>query len=287
VSDPERVAEAMAAALGGEAAAARTKRALLVLDNCEHRVGAVARAVERLLHWAPGLRVLATSQEPLGVEGECLFRVAPLAVPAAVAPAPDEAMRYAAVRLFIARARAADPHFALDQRTAAAIAEICRRLDGLPLAIELAVARATALGVVEFAQRLDDRFRLLAGGRRTALPRHQTLRANLDWSCGLLSDGERRALGRLAVFGGSFTLDAALAIAAAGAPVDENVLEPVLGLVRKSLIALDIADSGPRYRLFETTRLYMLEKLGDRGARPRLRRAIPTVASAARMQPAA
>ncbi|HEY4473221.1 MAG TPA: winged helix-turn-helix domain-containing protein, partial [Stellaceae bacterium] len=176
VVSPERVANALA-----------SKQLLLVLDNCEHLVGAAASMAEALLRANPAARVIATSREPLRAEGECLYRVPPLAVPAEGSREEDP-LRYGAVRLFVARARAAAPQFSPDGCVAAAIAAICRRLDGIPLAIELAAARATALGVEELASRLDDCFDLLTGGRRTALPRHQTLRATLDWSYELLPE---------------------------------------------------------------------------------------------------
>src|SRR5580704_11456357 len=168
VVSPERVANALAA-----------KQLLLVLDNCEHLVGAAARMAEALLRANPAARVMATSREPLRAEGECLCRVPSLAVPTEGSRDAEDLLRYGAVRLFVARARAAEPQFSPDGRMAATIA-ICRHLDGIPLAIELAAARTAALGVEEIAARLDDRFHLLTGGRRTALPRHQTLRATLD-----------------------------------------------------------------------------------------------------------
>src|SRR6266436_10326743 len=159
-------------------------------------------------------RVIATSREPLRAPGECIYRVLPLGVPAEGAEDPDEVLRHGAARLFVARARDADPHFSLDSRGAAAMAAICRRLDGMPLAIELAAARTASLGLEGLASRLDDRFRLLTGGRRTALPRQQTLRATLDWSYELLSEPERVVLRRLAVFPGGFTLEAASTVVA-------------------------------------------------------------------------
>src|SRR5690242_10532669 len=252
-------------ALGRVVAALNEKRLLLVLDNCEHVVDAAAQAVELLLHAAPAMRVVATSQEPLGVEGECIFRLAPLGVPATFEAANGEATPYGAVRLFVARAHAADPRFQLDERTGPAVVDIVRRLDGMPLAIELAAARVAVLGVDGLARRLGDRFRLLAGGRRTALPRHQTLRAALDWSYGLLSEAEQTVLRRLGVFAGGFTLDGAGKVAAAGGLSPEEVLEHVLDLVGRSLITVDTVGAVPRYRLLETTRLYALEKLAESG----------------------
>src|SRR5262249_45252519 len=159
-------------ALGG-------KTLLLVLDNCEHVIAAAAAMAEALLHANPAARVIATSREPLKAEGEWVYQVQPLAVPA---DDDDDPLRYAAARLFLSRARAPAPHLAVSARAATTIQAICRRLDGIPLAIELAAARAATLGIEELAARLDDRTHVLAGGRRTALLRHQTLRATLDWS---------------------------------------------------------------------------------------------------------
>src|SRR6266446_1169751 len=205
LSDPELVPVAVATALGLELAsgtasplsvanALRSQQLMLVLDNCEHVVEAAARMAEALLRANPATRVIATSREPLRVEGEWVYPVPPLAVPAEGSPAGEDPLRYGAVRLFVERVRAAMPSFSPDLRAAAAVAGICRRLDGIPLAIELAAARTTALGIEGVAARLDNRFRLLAGGRRTAMPRHQTLRATLDWSYELLTEPERVVL---------------------------------------------------------------------------------------------
>src|SRR5882762_8279547 len=225
LADPELVPVVVATALGLElasgtasplsvATALRAKQLMLVLDNCEHVVEAAARMVEALLRANPAARVIATSREPLRVEGEWVYPVPPLAVPAEGSPDSEDPLRYGAVRLFIERARAAAPHFSPDERVAAAVAGICRRLDGIPLAIELAAARAAALGIDGLAAGLDDRFRLLTGGHRTAMPRHQTLRATLDWSYELLTEPERVVLRRLAIFPAGFTLQAASAVAA-------------------------------------------------------------------------
>jgi DNA-binding winged helix-turn-helix (wHTH) protein len=225
LSDPDLVVVTVATSLGLELTAGATspervanalgsKRLLLVLDNCEHVINTAASMAESLLRANPWARVIATSREPLRVSGECIYRVLPLGVPAEGAEDPDEVLRHGAARLFVARARDADPHFSLDSRGAAAIAAICRRLDGMPLAIELAAARTASLGLEGLASRLDDRFMLLTGGRRTALPRQQTLRATLDWSYELLSEPERAVLRRLAVFPGAFTLEAASRVVA-------------------------------------------------------------------------
>src|SRR5258707_3609550 len=189
---------------------------MLVLDNCEHVVDTAAQMAEALLRSSPATRVIATSREPLRTEGERVYPVPPLAVPAEGTPDGEDPLRCGAVRLFVERARAAASSFSPDARIAAAMAAICRRLDGIPLAIELAAARVPALGVEGVAARLDDRFKLLTSGWRTALPRHQTLRGALDWSYEALSDAERAVLRRLAIFSGSFTLDAARAVLSAG-----------------------------------------------------------------------
>ena len=276
LTDPELVTSAVHGALGlqsgatrwtGErlAAALRGRRLLLVLDNCEHLIGAVAREAEALLQAAPQLRMLATSQEPLGIEGECTLRLRPLEFPAEDATGLAAAERHAAVRLFVARARAADSRFTLDERNAATVAMICRRLDGIPLAIELAAARSAALGIDGLAQRLDLRFHVLTGGRRTALPRHQTLRATLDWSHRLLSEPDRIVLRRLAVFAGSFTLEAAGRVVADTALAEWEVVGRIAELVDKSLVVADTSGAERRYRLLETTHAYAMEKLADSG----------------------
>src|SRR2546421_2579765 len=225
LSDPDLVPATVGAAPGlplgspavttdRVAAAASAKQLLLVLDNCEHVIQAAACMAEALLTASPLARVLATSREALRATGEHVYLVPSLDVPAEDNLDVEDVLRHGAVRLFSARAHAADPRSVLHTRHAPAAAAICRRLDGMPLAIELAAARVAAFGVDGVAARLDDRFRLLTGGHRTALPRHQTLRATLDWSYDLLSAPERVVLRRLAVFAGGFTLDAAAAIAA-------------------------------------------------------------------------
>jgi predicted ATPase len=229
---------------------------------------------EALLRANSAARVLATSREPLRTEGECLYRVPSLAVPAEDTEDTEQLLRHGAVRLFVARARAADPHFSPDSRIAAAIAGICRRLDGIPLAIELAAARGGVLGIPEIAARLDDRFHLLAGGHRTALPRHQTLRATLDWSYELLPEPERVMLRRLAIFAGGFTLTAASAVAASAEFAASDVVEGIANLVAKSLVAADVGGAIARFRLLETTRTYALEKLD--GSRDAMRSVIET-----------
>ena len=276
LGDPGLVGATVAAAVGLELAAGAVsqervasalsgKRLLLVLDNCEHVIDAAAMMAEALLRANPAVHVIATSREPLKAEGEWIHAVLPLAVPAGDVEDEDDLLRYGAVRLFVERARAAEPHFALDRRRAATIATICRRLDGIPLAIELAAARAAALGIEELAARLDDRFQLLTGGRRTALPRHQTLRATLDWSYELLPEPERLLLRRLSVFAGNFGLEAAAAVATGPEIARSEVVEVLSNLVAKSLVLTESNGRTERYRLLDTTRAYALEKLAEIG----------------------
>ncbi|MFJ8834044.1 BTAD domain-containing putative transcriptional regulator [Micromonospora aurantiaca] len=233
-----------------------TDETLIVLDNCEHVVEAAARLAEELLGRCPGLRVLATSREPLGIVGEALDPVPPLRLPPADAT-PDDALAYPSVQLLRDRAAAVRPGFAVTGENVAAVVEICRRLDGLPLAIELAAARLRTLSPRQVAAGLDDRFRLLTGGSRTALPRHRTLRAVVDWSWGLLTDDERRLAERLAVFPASVTADSAAGVAG---PAAAALLD---ALVDKSL--LQVVGDG-RFRMLETIREYGLERLAAAGA---------------------
>jgi predicted ATPase/DNA-binding winged helix-turn-helix (wHTH) protein len=272
--EPESVPGAIARSVGIEPSASRDavdqltaafqrKHLLLVLDNCEHLIEAVAGIAEALLHGAPRLCILATSQEPLAAEGERIYRVAPLRVPQSDTLGAAQAIEHSAVQLFVERAQAADPLFELDDDKAAAVGKICRHLDGIPLAIELAAARVATIGVDALAARLDDRFRLLTGGRRTALRRHQTLRATLDWSFGLLEETERAVLRRIAIFAGSFTLDSAGVVAACDDVDPAQAAGHVADLVRKSLVTFDVRAAVPRYRLLDTTRAYALEKLAE------------------------
>ena len=246
LADPGLVPVTVAAAVrlqlgGGEASAQRVaqaladRRLLLVLDTCEHVIDAAAAMAEAMLAAGSALHIIATSREPLRAGGEWVYPVQPLAVPAADVAADDDPLKYGALRLFVERARAAELRLTPDGHSRV-IAAICRRLDGIPLAIELAAARAAALGIETLAARLDDRFRLLTGGRRTALPRHQALRATLDWSHELLAEPERVILRRLAVFAGSFSLEAAAAVAASPELAEPDVIEGLLGLVAKSLV---------------------------------------------------
>ncbi len=272
----------------------QARRLLLVLDNCEHLVAACADLAARLLRACPHLQILATSREALGMAGETVWRLPPLSLPpladptrgaplvaatAGEAPAEDvveggaldRLQRFEAVQLFLERARASRPDFTLTRENAAAVARVCRRLDGLPLAIELAAARLRVLSVRDVAARLDDRFRLLTAGNRTALPRHQTLRGVLDWSYTLLSPPEQALLRRLAVFAGGWTLEAAEAVCVGGPVQVSDVLDLLAGLESKSLLALmnDSASPGgdgeSRYGLLETVRQYAADHLAVSG----------------------
>ncbi len=255
---------------GGELSAQRvvqalaTRRLLLVLDTCEHVIDAAAAMAEALLRAGTTAHVIATSREPLRAEGEQLYLVPPLAVPA---DDPKDLSEYGAVRLFVARARAADSGLVLNGHRAATIAAICRRLDGIPLAIEMAAARVATLGVDELAKRIDDRLQLLTGGRRTALPRHQTLRATLDWSHELLAESERVLLRRLGVFAGTFSLEAVGAVMANTGTVSPEVVDGLSSLVAKSLVVAKVDATPPRYRLLDTSRAYAIEKLVESGER--------------------
>ncbi len=272
--DPDLVPSALSTALeispsganpvSGLAAWLRDKQMLIVLDSCEHVTSAVAPLAEAVLKAAPQIRILVTSREPLRAEGEWLHRLASLELPPdSVDLSAVEALEFSAVQLFHERAMAAVDGFTFGDTDVAAVLEICRRLDGVPLALELAAARIDVLGVREIAAHLDDRFRVLTSGRRTALPRHQTLGATLDWSYQLLSDAERTVLRRLAVFAGDFPLEAAVAVA-----VDigsSEIVDHIGSLVAKSLVAADLRGELPRYRLLDTTRLYSRDKLKSSG----------------------
>ena len=250
----------------------RDRQLLLLLDNCEHLLLPCAELAAQLLQTGPQLRILATSREPLRVAGETSY-----AVPALAVPEPNQALSLAdlahveSARLFIDRALCAQPTLQLTQHDASAVASICRRLDGIPLALELAAARVRTLSVNKIAGRLDDRFSLLTRGDATALPRQQTLRAAIDWSFDLLTQPERTLLRRLAVFAGGWTLEAAEAVAAGGGVSNADVLGSLTNLVEKSLVTLE-AD-GERYRFLETVRQYALERLdgSDEGHATRTR----------------
>jgi predicted ATPase/DNA-binding CsgD family transcriptional regulator len=252
--------------------ALRSQQLLLVLDNCEHVVGACANLAHALLRACVGLRVLATSREPLVVEGETVWRVQALTIPQRHEDLSVADLREIdAPRLFIERASAAEPSLELTARSAAAVVEICERLDGIPLAIELAAARVNVLSPEEIAERLEDRLQLLTGGSRTAAPRHQTLRAAMDWSYALLPPQEQLLFDRLSVFSGSWTLGAAEAVCADDELETDSVLELLAQLVRKSLVVVDEQGAGTRYRLLETLRQFGLEHLRASRAESTLR----------------
>jgi predicted ATPase/class 3 adenylate cyclase len=243
----------------------KTRRLLLVLDNCEHLLEPVSRLVEAVLQECPGVRALATSREGLAVMGERVWPLRSLGVPSDQVSVSD-AIANDSVRLFAERAGAVRRGFDVDASNAAAVVEICRRLDGMPLAIELAAARASAMSTNDIARHLDERFRLLTGGRRTAVERHQTLRATVDWSYSLLDDRERAVFDRLGVFAGSFDGDAAAAVTAGDDLDPWDVLDALAALVGKSMVgAEESADGATRYSMLETLRQYARERLDESG----------------------
>jgi predicted ATPase/DNA-binding SARP family transcriptional activator len=249
----------------------RGREALVVLDNCEHLVEACAQAVQRVLRSAPTVRFLVTSRERLGVDGEALLAVPPLGVPEPREQAHEQIAKSEAVQLFADRATAVKPAFALDSGTAAAVARICRRLDGVPLAIELAAARVRILPPVQIAARLDDQFDLLTSGNRGVLPRHKTLRAAIDWSHRLLAEPERELFARLSVFAGGFSLEAAEEVCAEDGTGPADVLESLSRLVDQSLVIAE--DRGQaRFRMLETLRRYAGERLAESAVAGELRR---------------
>jgi predicted ATPase/DNA-binding SARP family transcriptional activator len=252
----------------------RSRELLLVMDNCEHLIQACAQAAEHLLAACPGLSILATSIEGLGLFNETVWQVPSLPLPRGQDDSTlDELRENESVRLFCERAKQASPAFRLEQENASFVAQICQRLDGIPLAIELAAARTKVLSASEIAGRLDDRFSLLTAGSRTAIPRHQTLRATLDWSHDLLAEPERILFRRQSVFAGGFTLEAAERVCGQDA-LQGAVLDLLGRLVDKSLVIVEPAAAGgeTRYRLLETIRQYGLERLIAAGEAPTLRR---------------
>lgn len=284
VMDPQIVVQIVANVLAVRETSGRTlqdalvdylryKTLLLVLDNCEHLIEACAQLANNLLHACPDLKILASSREALGIAGEATFLVPSLSLPPALKtpgsiPLPD-LQQSEAVRLFVERAQAVSPAFRLEADNAPAVAHICRRLDGIPLAIELAAARVKMLAPTQIAARLDDSFRLLTGGSRTALPRQQTLKALIDWSWMLLSDSEKKLLRRLSVFAGSFNLEAVESVCADLDPVpagalplsQDEILDLLEGLVNKSLVQAEEQGSEARYRLLLTIREYATDQL--------------------------
>jgi predicted ATPase len=282
IGDPRLVPSAVATVLGLEmrtedplpalVAALRDKRMLLLLDNCEHVIDAAAGLAVAILGGAPGVSILATSREALGAAGEREYRLAPLGIPQASSrPTAAEAAAFPAVQLFIERATAIVEDFALTDANTPAVAEICRRLDGLPLAIEFAAPRVEVLGVEGLAARLDDSLQLLGTRRRATVPRHRTMRAVVDWSYGLLSGDEQLFFRALGIFKGVFTVDAAGAVAMDAADTCEAI-DRLADLVAKSLVVADVSGAKPRFRLLDTTRAYAIEKLDASGERERIAR---------------
>ena len=283
LSEGELVPQAVARALGvreqpgrpvTEALedALRARKMLLVVDNCEHLIEAAVRLVDALLDSCPGLRVLATSRETLGAAGEVAWVVPSLTVPGTSTAAKLEG--YESVRLFIERARQRDPSFVLTPRNGPVVAQVCRRLEGIPLAIELATARMGVLSVEQIAERLEDSFELLSGGSRTAEARQQTLRATLDWSHDLLGDAERTFFCRLSVFAGGFTLEAAEEVCSGEGIGQHDVLDLLSKLVDKSLVVAEASqgeEGALRYRMLETIRQYGQERLEESGEAERFR----------------
>jgi predicted ATPase/DNA-binding SARP family transcriptional activator len=250
-------------AADGLIAAMREREALLIVDNCEHVIEAAAKFADRVLGECRRLRILATSREPLGITGEALWLVEPLALPAGDA-GPGEITLSPAVRLLQDRAGAVRKDLGVDEHTLSTMVRICRALDGMPLAIELAAARLRTMSIEQLANRLDDRFRLLSSGSRTALPRHKTLRAVVDWSWELLTDAERMVLRRLSVFSGGASLEAAESVCAGDAAGQQEVLELLTSLAEKSLLLTE-GDGAPRYRMLGTIKEYAAQRLVEAG----------------------
>jgi non-specific serine/threonine protein kinase len=283
VNDPGLVDQTVASVFGLRGGDDRPSRAvledylserslLLILDNCEQLIEAVAHLANTLLRHCPRLKILVTSREALGVEGEIPFSVPSLTFPdPRHLPAIESLVQYEAVHLFVERTRSSIPDFAITETNALDIARICKRLDGIPLALELAAARVKVLGVEEIANRLEESFQLLTGGFRTALPRHQTMHASINWSYQLLSDAERILLRRFSVFSGGWTVEAAEEICSDGAVPASNVIDLLIQLVNKSLVTVENETGhGVRYYLLDAIWDYAQEKLSEAGERQRL-----------------
>jgi predicted ATPase/class 3 adenylate cyclase len=293
LTDPEQVSQTILSTIGINEQAGRPplellkeylsgRSSLIVLDNCEHLIDACARVTNTLLNAAPGLKILASSREALGVRGELTYPVPSLSLPdIRDLPVVEQLSQYEAVQLFIDRASLVSPRFVVGKENAPAIAQICYRLDGIPLAIELAAARVKVMSVDQISKRLDDRFRLLTGGARTALPRQQTLQALIDWSYDILSEDERLLLRRLSVFAGSWTLEAVEEVCSGDGIESYEVLDLLSQLVNKSLVVVieksqvrkrSLSNQGSfRYRMLETIRQYAREKLQQAGEGDKIR----------------
>jgi predicted ATPase/class 3 adenylate cyclase len=272
LADPNLIPQTVAVVLGLRESPARplvdlvidylrAKQLLLILDNCEHLIDACARLTDQLLRSCPGLKIIASSREALGINGETIYRVPSLSVPEQNEVTREALMGYESAQLFMERASAANPNFQLTNENASSVAQICLRLDGIPLALELAAARARVLSVDQIAERLDDRFRLLTGGSRTALPRQQTLQALIDWSYDLLTEPEQALFRRLAVFVGGWTLEAAEKVCSDEIMDEYEVLDLLTQLVDKSLVITEEDNGVVRYYRLETIRQYAREKL--------------------------
>ncbi len=284
LSDPSLVPQSVSTVLGVREQPGRSildvitdflqpKELLLVLDNVEHLIAACAQLADALLRACPNLRIMVTSRESLGIAGETVWPVPALSFPDTQLLQPvEQFLKSEAIRLFVERATTIVPTFKLTDRNGLAVARICQRLDGLPLAIELAAARVKVLSVEEIAERLNDRFRLLTGGGRTTLPRHQTLQAAIDWSYDLLSEKERTLLGRLSVFAGGWTLEAGETVCTGGDVELREVLDLLTHLVDKSLVIAEERNGEARYRYLETIRQYAGEKLLDAGEQREVQR---------------
>ena len=277
LADPALILQTIASVLGVRAQAGmplenvvndylRAKILLLILDNCEHLVEASAALADEFLRNAPNIKIIASSREALGVGGENVYRVPSLSLPNQANVTREAVMGFESVQLFVERASAANPKFHLTDENASHIAQICSRLDGIPLALELAASRVSAFTPEQIAKRLDDRFKLLTGGSRTALPRQQTLRALIDWSYDILSPDECKLLKRLSVFAGGWVFEAAESMFS-----DMDVLELMPQLVNKSLVVMDEEGNEPRYRLLETIRQYARDKLLESGEAEEIR----------------
>ena len=282
LGDPRLVPSAVATVLGleihsenplhGLVAAVRDKRMMLLLDNCEHVIDAAAGLAAAILSGAPGVNILATSREPLGTAGEREYRLASLGIPQASSRSTAaEAAAFPAVQLFVERVSAIVEDFALTDANVPAVVEICRRLDGLPLAIEFAAPRVEVLGVEGLAARLDDSLQLLGARRRTTIPRQRTMRSVIDWSYGLLSGDEQLFFRALGIFKGVISVEAAASVAMDAADTSDAI-ERLAGLVAKSLVVADVSSTKPQFRLLDTTRAYVLEKLDESGERERIAR---------------